>query len=160
MSPLAELLIGLLVGLGLVGVVVPVLPGTLLVWAGVLVWSLETQTRLGWAVLAVVSVLLLVAQVAKWTVPEKRLRAAGVPRRSMVYAGVLGVVGFFVVPVVGLPIGFVAALYLAERRRQRSHVAARASTVVALRLAGLSIGIELLGASLAAATWLVAAVTT
>jgi hypothetical protein len=59
-----------------------------------------------------------------------------------------------VVPVVGLFIGFVLGVYLAERARVGG---ARAwpSTTAALRAVGFSILIELVAASLAAITWVV-----
>ena len=54
----------------------------------------------------------------------------------------LGVVGFFVIPVVGLFVGFVLGIYLAERRRV-GQADAWPSTKAALRAVGLSILIEL-----------------
>ena len=50
--------------------------------------------------------------------------------------------GFFVVPVVGLVLGFVAGVYAAERRRVGVE-AAWPSTLAALRAVGLCILIEL-----------------
>lgn len=164
MHPFGELLVGLAVLVGVVGLVVPVLPGALLVWVAVLVWAIETQTQLGWLVLTAATVFIVLSQVVKWTVPEKRLRLAGVPRRSIVVAGLLGVVGFFVIPVVGLFLGFALGIYLTERRRhtgqQQAHDQAWAATITTIRLSGLSILIELTGALLAAGTWLVAVVVT
>lgn len=160
MSTAGEVLVGLAVLVGLVGVVVPVLPGALLVWAAILVWALVTQTTLGWAVLAVATVSVAAVQVVKYLVPERRLREAGVPRRSVVVGGLLGLAGFFLVPVVGLPVGFVAGVYLAERRRLRGHEAARRGTWLAMRAAGLSVLIELAGTLVAALGWLGAAVAT
>jgi hypothetical protein len=72
----------------------------------------------------------------------------------------LGIVGFFVIPVVGLVIGFVAGVYAAERHRLGAHPPAAASTAVAVRAVGLSIVIELVGALLAAAVWFVGVVVT
>jgi uncharacterized protein YqgC (DUF456 family) len=72
----------------------------------------------------------------------------------------LGLVGFFVVPVVGLLLGFVLGVYLAERGRLGQHQAAWTSTVVALKAAGVSMLIELLTGLLMAATWAIAVLTT
>ncbi len=63
-------------------------------------------------------------------------------------------VGFFVIPVVGLFVGFVLGIYLAERARLGADQA-WPSTKHALRAVGLSIVIELTAAVLAAATWVV-----
>jgi uncharacterized protein len=159
-SPVGEVLVGLAVLVGLVGVVVPVLPGALLVWAAVAVWALLTGSAPGWAVLAVATTSIGAAQVVKYVIPDRRLRAAGVPRRSIVIGGLLGVLGFFVIPVVGLVIGFLGGVYLAERRRLGGHAAAWQSTVLAVRAAGLAVMVELAGALVAALAWLGVAVTT
>jgi hypothetical protein len=97
--------------------------------------------------------------VVKYLVPGRRLKASGVPTRTLLVGGVLGFVGFFVVPVVGLLIGFVLGVYLAERARVG---AARAwpSTVAALQAVGFSILIELVAAVLAAAVWAVGVTVT
>jgi hypothetical protein len=76
-----------------------------------------------------------------------------VPARTTWAGVVLGVVGFFVVPVVGVVLGFVLGVYLAERVRLGSHGAAWPSTVHALKAAGWSMLIELATALIMAATW-------
>jgi uncharacterized protein len=159
-SAQGEVLVGLAIALGLVGVVVPVLPGSALVWAAILVWALVTGTALGWLVLAVASVSVAAVQVVKYVIPDRRLRAGGVPRRSIVLGGLLGLVGFFVVPVVGLVVGFLAGVYLSERQRLREHHAAWRSTILAAKAAGVSVLVELAGTLLAATAWLSVATTT
>ncbi len=112
-----EVLVALAILVGLVGILVPILPGSILILAALLVWALDIGTTTGWAVFAVATVMLVVGNVVKYTVPGRRLKSSGVPS-STTWAGVaLGVVGFFVVPVVGLFIGFVLGVYLAERVR-------------------------------------------
>ncbi len=75
----------------------------------------------------------------------------------MLVGGAIGIVGFFVIPVLGLLIGFVGGIYIAERRRQGGHGAAWRSTRAALRASGLALLVELAGALLAATTWLIGA---
>jgi uncharacterized protein len=67
------------------------------------------------------------------------------------------VVGFFVVPVVGLLIGFVLGVYLAELQRVGRRLAGP-TTRSALRAVGVSILIELGAGMLAALTWLAGAI--
>jgi uncharacterized protein YqgC (DUF456 family) len=50
------ILVAMLVGTA--GVVVPVLPGLVLVWGGALAWALLRQDVAGWAVLAVATAVL------------------------------------------------------------------------------------------------------
>ena len=49
---LVTVLASLMVVVGLLGIVVPVLPGLLLVLGGVLVWALSQGSALGWGVFA------------------------------------------------------------------------------------------------------------
>ncbi|MGZ4438734.1 MAG: DUF456 domain-containing protein [Nocardioidaceae bacterium] len=148
---------GLLVATGLVGVVVPVLPGSALVWSGVALWAWQTSGTAAWAVLGLVTALLAAGAVVKYAVPGRRLRTAGVPATTLLAGALLGIVGFFVVPLVGLPLGFVLGVYLVELRRVGPDLAWPA-TRSALGAAGLSLLIELGAALLAAGSWLVAAV--
>jgi uncharacterized protein len=150
------LLIGLAILAGIVGILVPVLPGSLLVLGAILVWALVVSSTTGWAVLAAATVLIGVAQIVKYLVPGRRMRDAGVPGSTILVGAVVGIVGFFVVPIVGLFLGFPAGVYVAERRRLGPHHHAWESTKHALRALGLSILIELTAALLAAGIWLTA----
>lgn len=152
---LGDVAVGLVIVTGLAGVVVPVLPGLVLVLGAVLVWSLERQDVTGWVVLGVVAAVFAVGQVVKYLLPGRRLREAGVPTSTMLLAALLGVIGFFVIPVVGVFVGFVLGVYLAERLRRGSHAAAWPSTKHALKAAGWSVLIELAAGLLMAAVWLV-----
>lgn len=154
----AELLVGLVILVGLVGIIVPVLPGSFLVLAAIAFWSFQEGTTTGWAVLSAAIVLIGAATVIKFVWPGRRLTSAGIPNRTLLLGVVVGVAGLFVVPVVGLPLGFVLGVYAGEAHRLRSEALARASTIAAVKAIGLSILIELAGASAAAGLWLVAAI--
>ena len=158
MSAGLEVLVGLVIIVGLVGVIIPILPGVLLVFAAILVWALVESSTTGWIVLTICTVLLLISGVIKYTWPGARVRAAGVPTRSLILGGLLGIVGFFVIPIVGLFIGFLLGTYLSEAQRLRTHRDAWQSTWHATKAVGLSILVELLGALLASGVWLVAVI--
>jgi uncharacterized protein len=154
-----ELLCALVIAVGLVGIVVPILPGSILVLGAVLVWAWDVGGGTAWAVFAVAALLLVAGSVVKYLVPQRRLRTVGVPTSTQLAGAVLGVVGFFVVPVVGLFLGFVLGVYLAELRRI-GHPAAWPSTVHALKAVGLSILIELVAALAATLVWVGGVVAT
>lgn len=154
-----EILIAVLIAVGIAGIIVPVLPGTLLVLGAILVWSTEIGTGTGWAVFAVAAVLLIGGTVVKYAVPGRRLKASGVPNSTLLVGALLAFIGFFVIPVVGMLIGFVLGVYVAERRRV-GPAQAWPSTMGALRAVGVSILIELVAAFLAAITWVVGVVVT
>jgi|SRR4051794_19598159 uncharacterized protein YqgC (DUF456 family) len=159
-------LAGLLIVVGLVGVVVPMLPGLLLVVVGIGVWAVPRGDALGWTVLGVAVAVAALGTVAKYALPGARMRAAGVPGRTLLAGGVLGIVGFFVVPVVGLLLGFVLGVYLAELarlgRNRSGHDApdqrAWPSTRKALAAVGWSVLIELAAGLVATAVWVGAVV--
>jgi uncharacterized protein len=99
-------LLGLVMAVGAVGTIVPLVPGISLVWGAGLVYGLDRGFgTIGVVAFAVMTGLAVAATVAGYAVPKRRATGAGVPRAT-VWLGVAGgVVGFFVVPVVGLPIG-------------------------------------------------------
>jgi uncharacterized protein len=153
-------LAGLIIVVGLAGVVVPFLPGLPLVWVGVLLWAVGRHDVAAWTTLAIATVLAAAGTAAKYALPGRRLREAGVPVSSILLGGALGVVGFFVVPVIGAVLGFVLGVYLAERLRLGRGVPAWPSARSTLAAVGWSIAIELLAGLLVAATWLAAVLAT
>lgn len=148
-------LIALVMLVGTLGIVIPVLPGLLLVWGGALIWAIEQQSQTGWIVLGVATVAYAAGLAAQYLVPGRRMRAAGIGSWTILIALGVGVVGFFVIPVVGAPIGFVAAVYGIERLRIRESGRAWEATKHALRAVMLNIGIELAAALAIMTTWLV-----
>ncbi|KRF34347.1 DUF456 domain-containing protein [Nocardioides sp. Soil805] len=158
MTPL-EVLIALLIAVGVVGIVVPVLPGSILVLGAILVWASEVGTPRAWTVFAVAATFLAAGAVVKYVLPGRRLQEAGVPRSTLLAGALLGFVGFFVVPVVGLIVGFVLGVYLSERHRLGAR-AAWPATTHALKAVGISILIEAVAAVLAALVWVVGVVVT
>lgn len=148
------LIAGVLIVVGIAGILLPVLPGLILVLAGVAVWAVPRNDAVGWTVLGLAVAIVVAGTVAKYLLPGRRLRDSGVPGRTIAAGGVLGVVGFFVIPVVGLFLGFVLGVYLAERARLREHAQAWPSTRGALAAVGWSIVIELLTGLLATGVWI------
>jgi uncharacterized protein YqgC (DUF456 family) len=153
-----DLLVGAAIAVGVAGVVIPLVPGLLLIWGAVLAWALATDADGRWVVLALVTAIAGLVQVVKYLVPARRMRDAGVPTRTVLVGAALGIVGFFVIPVLGLPLGFVGGVYAAERVRVGDHAAARRSTVEALKAGLLSILIELAASLVCAAIWLAGAI--
>lgn len=149
-----NILVALAMAVGLVGIVVPVLPGVLLVLGALLVWALVVGSPTGWAVFTVAAAFLAVGAVVKYVLPGRRLKASGVPTSTLAIGALLGIVGFFVVPVVGLFLGFPLGVYLAELRRLGAD-AAWGSTKHAVKAVVLSMAIELASALAAVLTWVV-----
>ncbi|HUQ00717.1 MAG TPA: DUF456 domain-containing protein [Aeromicrobium sp.] len=156
---LVEVLCAVAILVGLFGIVVPVIPGVLLIAGALVAWAYDVGGGTAWGLAAIGLAVLAVGFVVKYAVPHRRLREAGVPRRTIVVGGILGVVGFFVIPVLGLFVGFVGGIWLAESGRLG---AARAwpSTKAALAATGLSILIELASGLVATALFIAGLIAT
>jgi uncharacterized protein len=156
MSSVGVLLVALAIAVGLVGIVVPLLPGMLLVYGAILVWAVVEHTIASRVTLGIVTVVVAASTAIKYLWPVRRMRSAEVATTTLLAGAALGIVGFFVIPLFGLVIGFVLGVYLAELLRRRDHRRAWASTVHAVKGVALSVGVELTGALAAAMIWLLA----
>ncbi|MEO9328016.1 DUF456 domain-containing protein [Gordonia aurantiaca] len=148
-----ELLVAAVVLVGLIGIVVPVLPGTLLIAVALFGWALAVGGW-AWSVFAAASFALAVGEVVKYLVAGRSLRSDGIPNRTVVAGGLVGIIGFFVVPVLGLLLGFVVGAMASELVRTQSLDRAWRGAVAALRAAVKTVGIELLFALVATAIWI------
>jgi uncharacterized protein len=155
MNTTETLLVAVVIAVGLVGILVPLIPGSILVFAAIAVWAYVEGTTGAWVTLGVAAVILAAALLVKYLWPMKRMRSADVGTRSLLAGGVLGIIGFFVIPVVGLIIGFVLGVFLAELALRHDSRVAWTSTVHAMKGVALSVGVELAGALLATMVWVV-----
>jgi uncharacterized protein len=144
LEPWVVLLAVLLMSIGMVGVIVPMLPGLLLVWiatAGSLL--LQGTDAVGWSVVALLTVFLLAGTAATIVLPARQGMQSGTARSSFGYAALGAFVGFFVVPVLGLVIGGLAGLLWGERQQRGGWEPALASTGRVLRAYGVGLLVEL-----------------
>lgn len=146
-------IVGLIIVLGLGGALTQIYPGPAIVLAAVAVWVFMTGGTAAWVVLAVSAVAVVVTSAGKYVLVGRRLQRAGVPGASLLVGGLVGMAGFFLVPVVGLPIGFTLGVYLWELVRGTDQVGARAAAWEAVKAQGLAILFELGGCLVAAAAW-------
>ncbi|TQM96509.1 hypothetical protein FB476_1377 [Ornithinimicrobium humiphilum] len=148
-----EIVVALLMAVGVVGIVVPVLPGLLLIVGGVLLWALDERSTTGWVLLGVVVALYLAGMVLQWLVPGQRMKRAGVSTSTLVAGVLAAIVGAFVIPVVGLFVGFPVGIFLVSLVRTRDTSEALRATGHALRAVGTNILIELATAFTIIAAW-------
>ncbi len=153
---LHDLLAGVGVLLGLVGIVLVFLPGLLVQLASIAVWALVENNPIGWLVLAVCLAVMIITTALKYQRPGRRLKESGVSRGNLILAVLVAVIGLFVIPVIGAPVGFVATIYVLALFRVGPNKAWPA-TKAAIKAALHSTGIELAGGSLIALIWVVGA---
>ena len=149
-------LCGLAILVGVAGTVIPVLPGSFLIGLSLLAWAIWGGEGItGWVVFGVGMVFVLAGMAASAVLAGRKLKQHRIPNRSVALGIVLGVVGMFVIPVVGLFVGFAAGLLLSEVQRTRNVGTALTTSWAALKATGLGILVEFGLACLAASTWLI-----
>ena len=149
-------LCGLAILVGVAGTVIPVLPGSFLIGLSLLAWAIwGGEGTTGWVVFAVGMVFVLAGMAASTVLAGRKLRQHRIPNRSVVAGIVLGIAGMFIIPVVGLFVGFAAGLLLSELHRTRDFRTALTTSWAALKATGLGMLAEFGLACLAASTWVI-----
>lgn len=148
---IAAIAAGALALIGLMGIVLPILPGSLAIGIGALVWAIWGGSSWGWVAFGVAAVLLIIGGLSSWLLTGRSLQRHEVPKWPVVVGITLGVVGLFVLPGLGLPIGFVVGLFLAEWYRLRDLRKAVTTSWATVKALGLGILVELSCAMVAVA---------
>lgn len=139
---IVTVVVGLAYIVGLTGIVVPVLPGTITIAIATLVWAIVIGGWPAWIVFAIVLVLSAIGMTTSYVLTGRKLHAAEVPMWP-IYVGIAaGIVGFFVIPLLGLPIGFVLGLCVSEAVRQKDIAKGLNSAWIAVKALGVGIMIE------------------
>lgn len=147
-------LVALVMALGVAGTVVPFVPGLGLVVAAAVGYGLaEGFGDVGVLAMVVIVVLALAGTAAGVVLPSRAAGHTGATRFSLVVGAVGAVIGFFVIPVVGLPLGGAAGIYLAERARSGDGGAAWRSTRATLKGFGLAALAQLAAGVAMVLTW-------
>jgi uncharacterized protein len=157
-----EVLIGIAMLVGLVGIVVPFLPGVILIWGAGVLWAvtLPGGTWTAWLAVGLMTALGIAGLVAAAILPSRRATEVGAPGWVLVVGAVGMVVGFFAIPVVGALLGWPLGVFLAEVARLRDARSAWRTTVSTLKGMGIGIGVELVAAVAMIGVWIAAVVMT
>ena len=100
---------------GLIGTVLPIIPGTILIFAGALLYSLVDGFQVvGWPALVVLGVLAAVATTADLWASSIGAKIGGASGWSVVIGMLAGLVGFVVFNLPGAIIGAIAGVLLTE----------------------------------------------
>ncbi|WP_068468271.1 DUF456 domain-containing protein [Kocuria varians] len=155
---IATVVTALLLIVGCVGIVIPVLPGSVTGLVGLLIWAFVVRAPEGWVVLALGGTLLMAGMSSSLVLTGSTLKRRAIPNRTLLFGVAGAVVGMFVIPVVGLLIGFVVGLLLSETVRNRNLTTALETSWVAAKAMGLGMLVELSCALLASLTFIVGAI--
>ena len=113
-----------LILIGLAGTVLPLLPGTLLVWAGVLLGAwIDDFTRVSITTVVIISVVAVLAWALDFVAGLMGAKRAGASKLALIGAALgtvvglfMGLVGVLFMPLVGAAVGE----YWAQKNRQRA----------------------------------------
>lgn len=102
-----------LIGIGLAGIVLPALPGTAFVLAGIVLGAwIDDFTRVGWLAVAAVTALAVLSWIADYASAVLGAKRAGASRQAIwgaaigTVAGIfMGIIGVFFMPLVGAAAG-------------------------------------------------------
>lgn len=143
---------------GLTGIIVPVLPGTITIVIATLVWAIVIGGWPAWIAFAIVLVLGAIGMTCSYVLTGRRLKEAEVPMWPVLVGIASGIVGIFVIPFLGLPIGFLIGLYVAESLRLKDWRKGLDNAWIAIKALGLGIIIEFSLAMLSTITFAIAVV--
>lgn len=140
---LVTILAGILFLVGLTGIVLPILPGSITILLTMLVWAIVIGGWTSWVAFGFVAVFSIAGMAASYVMTGRNLKKAEVPNWPIVVGIVCGIIGIFVIPVLGLFIGFLVGLYGSELYRRRDAKLAWESSWVAIKTLGIGIAVEL-----------------
>jgi uncharacterized protein YqgC (DUF456 family) len=105
---------------GLIGAVVPIIPGPLLIWLSALLWAWADGFRaVGWPTLVVLALLVIIAELSDVALAALGARKGGAAWSSMAAAGVVAIIGFIFFNLIGAVLGAFWGLFAWEAYRRR-----------------------------------------
>jgi hypothetical protein len=144
---------GLLLAVAAIGTVYPALPGSALAVITLLAWAWIIGSSAAWIAAAMGSCIAAVGLAASATLTGRRLKQQQIPKRSIAVAMVSAVVGTFLIPVVGLFVGFGAGLLVSEYARRRDFRSSLKSSAETLKAMGMGVLVEFCMVCLAGSVW-------
>ena len=118
------ILSAVLIGVGLAGIILPALPGTILVLAGIVLGAwIDDFSRVGWFAVSAVTVLAILAWLMDYVSAVLGAKRVGASRQAIVGAAVGTVAGIFmgIVGVLFMPlVGAAAGEFMARRDHRQS----------------------------------------
>jgi uncharacterized protein YqgC (DUF456 family) len=145
-EPVLFVLTAAVIVIGVIGTIVPLLPGLALVWVAALVWGFLMSFGTAGVVAMIVITLLFSAGIyLSLRIPQKSAAAQGLSIRGTLFGVALAIGVGIVIPVVGIPLGFVLGVWIvriAETGNARAAFdSALATTAALLRASAAQFGI-------------------
>ena len=140
--------------IGIAGTVLPILPGLWVIWAAAAVYGVVAGLGTGgWIALAAITALAVAGTASAVYLPQRTAASVGVPWWGQLIALGCAVAGFFIVPVVGVPLGFVVGILVTTIVRERHVAGALNATWATLKAMLLASGVQFTIGLMMMAVW-------
>ncbi len=133
--------------IGVVGIVIPILPGMILVWLTLLAYAWVTDFAIitPW-IFAGLTLVALVTGLASIWMPYLGAKKTGAAKRAIFLGFVGAIIGTFITPLIGTIIGYAVGILIGELIKHRDLKLAMKSSVGGVAGWGIATIIELAGA--------------
>ncbi len=126
---MGTVLIAIAILVGILGTVLPILPGLLLCWGAVVGYGfIAGFDTVAWVAIAATTVFFALGTWWGVRIPQRHAAEIGMRTIDQVAAAICAIVGAFVIPVVGLPVGFIVGVFVLRLLRTMNLSAAWTST--------------------------------
>lgn len=98
---------------GVVGTIIPLLPGLLLIWLAALSWGVLTGFGIaGWIAMILITALAATGIYLSIRIPQRSAAAQGLSITGTLFGVTLAIIGGIAIPIIGVPAGFVLGVWL------------------------------------------------
>lgn len=133
--------------IGLIGAVIPIVPGLIVIWAAILAYAafFDHWQAIHPLIFVLITLIVVVFSTADLWLPMLGAKKTGASGKGMLLGIVGAIVGTFLLPVVGTIIGYIVGILVAEFMRHREARPALKSSFGALLGWGIGTLLELVG---------------
>jgi uncharacterized protein YqgC (DUF456 family) len=141
---------------GLAGLVIPLIPGLIIIWLAALGYGIATGfDTLGWIMFAVMTVLMIAGSQLDHLLMGAQAYKKGAPLWAILIALVMYIAGSFVVPIIGGIVAAILALFIVERIRTRENQKALESVRGMLIGFAVAVAVRFVAGVMMIGSWLV-----
>lgn len=138
--------------LGVIGVLVPIVPGTLLIWLTIVVYAIVERINgfaaVDWVTFTAITLIALVTGLAEFWLPLLGAKVRGSSRRAILFGVVGGIIGTIALPLLGTIVGYALGVLLGEYHKLRDWDRALRASLNAVASWGVATAMQLGGALL------------
>ncbi|MDN6351334.1 MAG: DUF456 domain-containing protein [Yaniella sp.] len=142
MEVIVTIIAAILLLVAIFGTIFPIVPGSPVAIVTMIAWAWIIGSSASWSTGVVAAALALVGMSASLVLTGRTMRRERIPSTPILIATAAAIVGLFVIPFLGLFVGFAVGLFGAEYYRRRDLAAAARSSLQAMKAMGWGMLIE------------------